>query len=308
MYNVETTTSLQFEKALERGKRIVAPAFYRWVQKHGEIKSFSWCPARSVLQSRDLYKSVMQKRCSAPGLSLVQLCWNWRHRLTCPLRPRAQLAMPRCGIVENRRQRELDPAVWISLERGPMDYRWGIHWDKCPPSSTSPLPSISSHFCHWGRNCSYPPPTWEALSLWNSSVVWDLFGRKLSRAHLSLSASPSRQRRKEDISDINRSKSPYAEDTSLYGGQREAREKLMVRCSAFLHPLSYPLCQVSPKGYSGIWKWCLKGAERKRPIWRLIPFVPRLPSLNTAQMFHLNTQKSDEMQVINLWLWQDYYG
>lgn len=68
-----------------------------------------------------------------------------------------------------------------------------------------------------------------------------------------------------------------------------------------------PLCQVSPKGYTGTWKWYLKGAERKRPIWRPTPFVPRLPSLNTAWMSFFNTQKPDEMQVISLWLWQDYY-
>lgn len=42
-------------------------------------------------------------------------------------------------IVESRRQRELDPTAWISLERGPMGQTWGIHCEKYPPFPTSPL-------------------------------------------------------------------------------------------------------------------------------------------------------------------------
>jgi len=36
------------------------------------------------------------------------------------------------GIAESERQRELDPAPWISLGRGAMDHWWGTHWEKCP--------------------------------------------------------------------------------------------------------------------------------------------------------------------------------
>lgn len=68
-----------------------------------------------------------------------------------------------------------------------------------------------------------PIVCWGAFPLWNPSLFYELFGRKLSCTHLPLAASPFRWWRKGDTSDINRSKSPYSEKTSLQGGQREAR-------------------------------------------------------------------------------------
>lgn len=68
--NVGMITSLQLEKALQRGKRIVGTGILQMSTKYGGIKSFSRCPPRAISQSRDQSESVIQKRCSAPGLSL----------------------------------------------------------------------------------------------------------------------------------------------------------------------------------------------------------------------------------------------
>lgn len=82
------------------------------------------------------------------------------------------------GVVESRRQRELDPAPWISLGRGPMGHRWGIHWEKRPPFPTSPLALSLFSFLPLGQ------VFFLSSSLWNPLLFYDLFGRKLSCAHL----------------------------------------------------------------------------------------------------------------------------
>ena len=89
---------------------------------------------------------------------LVQLCWSWRRRLRYPLWSRAQLPI---GTPWHSGKREAKGAGSCSLD---------LPWKGChgplvgntlgEMSHFSPhhhLPSVSSHFCHWGRNSPCPP-------------------------------------------------------------------------------------------------------------------------------------------------------
>lgn len=211
------------------------------------------------------------------------------------------------GIVESRRQRELDPTAWISLERGPMGQTWGIHCEKCPPFPTSPLALSLCSFLPLGQifflssaeehfPCETPRCFMISLAENSHVHIWPRLhhplgdgGKETHQILIGLNHLTRRRRL-----------------------SREDRGKPGLLSSKWVGPLhSQPHCptpHAKLQRLDGNLEMMFKRGREEKTHLGTYPICLQTPFFEHTMNVLLQYSKPDEMHVINLWRWQDYYG